>query len=94
MKNSTIMDFIEVTSSNSPTPGGGSVAALLASLSASLSAMSANLTIGKKGNQSIANQTSGCFHYYNNNQYVWNVYSKQTGIVDLNSYRIVVFQME
>ena len=50
------MDFIEVTSSNSPTPGGGSVAALLASLSASLSAMSANLTIGKKGYEDVQNE--------------------------------------
>ncbi len=34
---------------DSPTPGGGSVAALCGALSAALSAMVANLTVGKKG---------------------------------------------
>lgn len=36
-------------SADSPTPGGGSAAALAAALSASLAAMVANLTVGKKG---------------------------------------------
>ena len=56
MKNSSIKEFINSTSSNSPTPGGGSVAALLASLSASLGAMSANLTIGKKGYENVQDE--------------------------------------
>ena len=51
-----INNFVKVTCSNSPTPGGGSVAALLASLSASLAAMSSNLTINKKGYENVNNQ--------------------------------------
>lgn len=45
----TIKDFLEKTSSNSPVPGGGSIAALSGAISASLLEMVANLTIGKKG---------------------------------------------
>ncbi len=42
-----IDEFIEELSSNSPAPGGGSVAALCGALSSSLSAMVGNLTVGK-----------------------------------------------
>ena len=45
----TIKEFLEKIGSDSPTPGGGSVAALSAALAASLTEMVANLTIGKKG---------------------------------------------
>ncbi len=41
--------FVDEVSSDSPAPGGGSVAALAGSLAAALSAMVANLTVGKKG---------------------------------------------
>ncbi|MEG1641834.1 MAG: cyclodeaminase/cyclohydrolase family protein [Synergistaceae bacterium] len=40
--------FIDELASNSPAPGGGSVAALTASLSSALVSMVANLTIGKE----------------------------------------------
>ena len=56
MESLNIKEFIKQTCSNSPTPGGGSVAALLASLSASLAAMSANLTINKKGYESVQDE--------------------------------------
>ncbi|MHC4321225.1 MAG: cyclodeaminase/cyclohydrolase family protein [Planctomycetota bacterium] len=45
----TIKEFLEKIGSDSPTPGGGSVAALSAALAASLTEMVTNLTIGKKG---------------------------------------------
>jgi glutamate formiminotransferase/formiminotetrahydrofolate cyclodeaminase len=45
----TITGFCDELSTDSPAPGGGSVAALCGSLSAALSAMVANLTYGKKG---------------------------------------------
>ena len=41
-------DFVDVLSTASPTPGGGSVAALCGSLGAALAAMVGNLTVGKK----------------------------------------------
>ena len=44
----SVKEFIDKTSSSSPTPGGGSIAALVASLAVSLSSMVASLTIGKK----------------------------------------------
>lgn len=47
--NMTVSDFADELSSDSPAPGGGSVAALCGSLSAALSSMVANLTHGKKG---------------------------------------------
>lgn len=44
----TVREFINELGSNSPAPGGGSVAALAASLASGLGAMVFNLTIGKK----------------------------------------------
>ncbi|MBO7173873.1 MAG: cyclodeaminase/cyclohydrolase family protein [Burkholderiaceae bacterium] len=44
-----IAQFCEVTASDAPAPGGGSVSALCGALAASLSSMVANLTIGRKG---------------------------------------------
>ena len=45
----TIEQFVDEVSSNSPAPGGGSVAALAGGLGAALAAMVANLTVGKAG---------------------------------------------
>jgi formiminotetrahydrofolate cyclodeaminase len=45
----TIPEFLKQTASNTPVPGGGSVAALSAAVAASLVEMVAHLTIGKKG---------------------------------------------
>lgn len=44
----TIKEFINKVISNDPVPGGGSVSALNGALAAALSAMVANLTIGRK----------------------------------------------
>ena len=45
----SVADFADEVSTESPAPGGGSVAALCGALAAALSAMVANLTVGKKG---------------------------------------------
>jgi glutamate formiminotransferase/formiminotetrahydrofolate cyclodeaminase len=45
----TASRFVDEVSTDSPAPGGGSVAALMGSLGAALAAMVANLTVGKKG---------------------------------------------
>lgn len=44
----TLTEYLNELSSNSPTPGGGNVAALCGALSCSLGIMVCNLTIGKK----------------------------------------------
>jgi len=48
-----LREFANELSSDSPAPGGGSTAALCGSLSASLSAMVSNLTVGKKGYEEV-----------------------------------------
>jgi len=47
--NMTLTDFADETASESPAPGGGSIAAYLGTLGASLAAMVANLSSHKKG---------------------------------------------
>ena len=49
----TVERFVDEVSSSSPAPGGGSVAALAGSLGAALATMVANLTVGKKGYESV-----------------------------------------
>jgi glutamate formiminotransferase/formiminotetrahydrofolate cyclodeaminase len=49
LKDLTVAEFVDELSRESPAPGGGSVAALCAALSAALTSMVANLTFGKKG---------------------------------------------
>jgi len=49
----TLRGFADELSMDSPAPGGGSVAALCGALSAGLSAMVANLTVGKKGYEDV-----------------------------------------
>jgi len=48
MKNKTLEEFSLETASSEPVPGGGSIAAYSGALSAALSEMVANLTVGKK----------------------------------------------
>lgn len=48
-----VRDFLNELASQSPAPGGGSVAALSGALSAALSAMVSNLTFGKKGFEEV-----------------------------------------
>ncbi len=49
LRKMTLCDFADELSTDSPAPGGGSVAALAGAMGASLAAMVANLTHGKKG---------------------------------------------
>ncbi|MCD6472203.1 cyclodeaminase/cyclohydrolase family protein [Candidatus Aerophobetes bacterium] len=51
--NKPLKEFIEKTSSKTPTPGGGSVAALVGCLGTSLICMVANFTIGNKRYESV-----------------------------------------
>ncbi len=48
MKEMKLVDFAAQTASAEPVPGGGSIAAVSGALSAALTEMVANLTIGKK----------------------------------------------
>ena len=48
-----VIDFVAVTASKEPTPGGGAIAALTAATGAALAEMVANLTFGKKGYESV-----------------------------------------
>ena len=46
--NKSLREVIEVSASNSPTPGGGSVSAMVACFGAAMCAMVCNLTVGKE----------------------------------------------
>ena len=48
-----VNDFLGKLASEAPTPGGGSVAALMGSMGAALVSMVANLTGGKKKYESV-----------------------------------------
>ncbi|MCD4786089.1 MAG: glutamate formimidoyltransferase [Candidatus Eremiobacteraeota bacterium] len=54
--NMTLAGFADELASDSPAPGGGSVAALAGALSVSLSAMVANLTYMKKGYKDVSGE--------------------------------------
>jgi len=51
-----LREFANELSMDSPAPGGGSTAALCGALSSSLSSMVSNLTVGKKGYESVQNE--------------------------------------
>jgi len=46
-------DFVHEVSRDTPAPGGGSIAALAGSIGAALASMVSNLTVGKKGYESV-----------------------------------------
>jgi glutamate formiminotransferase/formiminotetrahydrofolate cyclodeaminase len=54
----TVDRFVDEVSTDSPAPGGGSVAALAGSLASALVAMVANLTVGKKGYEAAWDELS------------------------------------
>jgi methenyltetrahydrofolate cyclohydrolase len=51
-----IREFLSETASREPVPGGGSISALAAAAAASLVEMVANLTIGRKGFEEVAEE--------------------------------------
>lgn len=53
LKDLSIVDYLAKTASGDPLPGGGSSAALNAALAAALTEMVANLTIGRKGFETV-----------------------------------------
>jgi methenyltetrahydrofolate cyclohydrolase len=52
----TLNEYLEVAASKSPTPGGGSVSAVVATNAAAMVSMVANLTLGKKGYEAVEGQ--------------------------------------
>jgi len=56
LANLKITEYLEKAAAGTAVPGGGSVAALNASLAAGLTEMVANLTIGKKGYEAVAEE--------------------------------------
>ena len=55
----TVTEFINITASNAPAPGGGSVSALAGALAAALSQMVANLTVGRKKYAEVQEEMEG-----------------------------------
>jgi len=53
-----VRSFVDTVASDSPAPGGGSVAALAGALGAALAAMDANLTVGKRGYERVSEELS------------------------------------
>ncbi|GAB6047841.1 cyclodeaminase/cyclohydrolase family protein [Methyloparacoccus murrellii] len=53
IQDTPIRQFLDELASASPTPGGGSVAAIMGALGAALVAMVCQLTLGKKGYESV-----------------------------------------
>ena len=53
IKDSSIEQFLEDLAGKSSTPGGGSAAAVIGAMGASLVSMVANFTIGKKGHEDV-----------------------------------------
>lgn len=58
LKELGLQAFINQLESSEPVPGGGSVAALSSALSSALSAMVANLTVGKKNYEEVSDKMS------------------------------------
>ena len=52
----TLEEFLGALASRSPTPGGGSAAALIGAMGAGLISMVCNVTLGKKGMEEIASE--------------------------------------
>ena len=49
----TVEEFVKITASDAPAPGGGSISALAGALAAALGQMVANLTVGRKKSAAV-----------------------------------------
>lgn len=56
LKDLHLQAFLDKTESSDPVPGGGSIAALSSAIAAALSAMVANLTVGKKNYEEVSDE--------------------------------------
>jgi len=87
----SIKDFCDELSTDSPAPGGGSVAALSGSIAASLVSMVANLTFGKKGYEKYNDEVDDIA---SNSQKIKDI---MLGLIDLDTeafnYYMEVFKM-
>jgi methenyltetrahydrofolate cyclohydrolase len=54
MTTNSLQEFLDQLASSSPTPGGGSAAAIIGATGAALISMVCNVTLGKKGFESVA----------------------------------------
>lgn len=54
--NKSLKEYIDSTASGEPTPGGGSVSALVGSLGGALTQMVSNLTVGKKAYEELSEE--------------------------------------
>jgi glutamate formiminotransferase/formiminotetrahydrofolate cyclodeaminase len=52
----SLREFVNLTSTDAPAPGGGSVAAVCGALASALACMVAQLTVGKKGYEGVTDQ--------------------------------------
>lgn len=52
----TLAEFVEATAAKTPTPGGGSVSALVGALATALGEMVVNYSVGKKGLEAYADE--------------------------------------
>jgi formiminotetrahydrofolate cyclodeaminase len=59
IKDKTIQQFLDELASKSPTPGGGSAAAIMGAMGAALVSMVCNLTIGKKNYEAVEAEMNG-----------------------------------
>lgn len=78
--NKSLKEYIAVTASGEPTPGGGSVAALVGSLGGALTNMVSNLTVGKKAYEELSDEIKS--EIVENSNEVEKLVEELSGIVD------------
>lgn len=59
IKEKTMQDFLDELAGKTPTPGGGSAAAVMGAMGAALVSMVAHFTLGKKGYEQVESEAAG-----------------------------------